>query len=83
VTAGALQELAGKALGPGGCHVFINRVACTETAVSTWEGGCVHEHVTAGIGICAGHRKLAERPFTCVLCEPDHECTALLREVTP
>jgi hypothetical protein len=77
-----LQELAGTASGPGGCHVLINRVACSSPAESTWGGGCVHEHVTTGIRICAEHRKLAERPFECVRCEPDHKCMAQLREVT-
>jgi hypothetical protein len=77
---GDLQEVAGLSHGPGGCHIFINRVACSNTAVSTWEGGCVHEHVTTGIRVCAGHRELAERPFTCVSCEPDHKCTVQLRE---
>jgi hypothetical protein len=49
-------------------------------AESTWEGGCVHEHVATGIEVCAGHREFAAVPFDCVACEPDHQCTALLRE---
>jgi hypothetical protein len=75
-----LQELARIPREWGLCQVVINRVACGEPVEATWEGGCVHEHVTTDIGICAGHRELAERPFTCVSCEPDHKCTVQLKE---
>jgi len=77
-----LRELVRDPVIAGMCQVVINRVACGQPSVGTWEGGCVHEHITTEIGICAGHRELAARPFTCVACEPDHECTAQLREVT-
>lgn len=75
------KELYGRAPAPGACFVLINRVPCGEPAVSTWEGGCVHEHITTDIGICGEHRELAARPFDCVPCEPDHKCMAQLREV--
>lgn len=75
---GDLRELRGTAPEPGACHVKINRVQCTQPAVSTWEGGCVHEHVTTDIGLCAEHRELAARPFDCLLCR-DHTCMVQLR----
>lgn len=77
-----LRELVRDPVIAGLCQVVINRVLCFEPAEGTWEGGCVHEHVLTDIEICAEHRKLAERPFTCVTCEPDHKCTVQLREVT-
>ena len=78
----AMRELRRHPPKPGGCFVLIGGVPCDEPAESTWEGGCVHEHVTTGVGICAGHRELAGRPVTCVPCEPGHKCTVHLREVT-
>lgn len=76
-----LRELVCDPVIAGMCQVVINRVPCGEPVEAAWEGGCVHEHVVTDVGICAAHRELAERPFTCVSCEPDHTCLAQLREM--
>ena len=81
MTTTMLRELVRDPLITGLCQVIVNRVWCAEPLEAVWEGGCVHEHVMTDIGICAEHRELAERPFVCVRCEPDHKCMAQLREV--
>lgn len=78
-----LRELVHDPVIAGLCQVVINRVVCAQPSEGTWEGGCVHEHVITDVEICAGHRELAERPFACVLCEPDHKCMVQLREAAP
>jgi hypothetical protein len=75
-----LRELVRDPVIAGLCQVSISRVPCGWPAEGIWEGGCVHEHVTTEIGICAEHRELADRPFACVSCEPDHKCMVQLRE---
>lgn len=79
---GPLLQLRKRPPAPGQCQVLINRIPCKEQAPSTWEGGCVHEHVTTDIHLCDEHRKLAERPFKCLPCEPDHVCMVQLQEAS-
>jgi hypothetical protein len=80
VSAVAGLEIRERAGAPGKCQVTINGTLCPESAEATWETGCIHEHITTGIRLCAGHRKLTERPFKCLPCEPDHACLVQLRE---
>jgi hypothetical protein len=55
------------------CQIREGGVPCGEPAASLWAGSCVHEHVTAGIGICAAHEWRAEHPWICNLCEESAE----------
>jgi hypothetical protein len=77
---------AGVVIGPGSteggsaCQIGISGAWCGRPAESTWEAGCVHEHVFAVLGVCSGHRHLTARQYYCNRC--DHECPVLLRERT-
>ena len=49
-------------------------IPCEQPAVSTWDAGCEHEHVTPGILVCRDHEwRMTTRPWTCAVCARGHD----------
>jgi hypothetical protein len=67
-----------------GCHFTVNSIPCNQPPASHWDAGCVHEHITPDIGLCAAHEGQIKTPWYCLDCDRDqrepHKCvTAFTR----
>jgi hypothetical protein len=63
------------------CQIHEAGVPCFEWAASTWNAGCVHEHLTV-VGVCADHEwRMTGRPWNCTVCkegDEPHVCAVLI-----
>ena len=71
-----------EATSAGRCQIVEAGIWCLDPGVSTWTAGCAHEHVVAGISVCADHEwRMTGRPWNCLECaqgDGAHECLVLV-----